>query len=131
MPCLSFAETDLKAEIGFWMLAPVLDSLGTVLSCAAFGVTTIFFLVTGFKLFASFSTDGITFVGRATNLSWLSWRTGILGMEAAGRSSLSDLGRLGLVLMGAVTEGRGPGEGVRGTSGARGTPWSPGHWSHT
>ena len=124
MPCLSFAETDLKAEMGFWMLAPVLDSLETVLNCVAFGVTAIFFFITGFKLLASFSTDGINFVGLATNLSWLSWSTGILGMEAAGLSSLSDLGRLGLVLMGAVTVGRELGEGVRETGMA--SPWVTG-----
>ena len=87
--------------------------MGTVLNCAAFGVTTnFFFFVTGFRLFASFSTEGITLVGLATNLSWLSWSTGILGMVTAGLRSLSDLGRLGLVLMGAVTEGRGLGDGV-------------------
>ena len=124
LPCLSTAETDLKAEIGFWMLAPVLDSLETVLNGAAFGVTVSFFFVTGFKLLASFSTDGITFVGLATNLSWLSWSTGILGMEAAGLSSLSDLGRLGLVLIGAVTVGRELGEGVRETGIA--SPWVTG-----
>ena len=51
------------------MLAPVFDSLGTVLNCAAFGAKTTFFFVTGFKLLASFSTDGIFLVGLATNLS--------------------------------------------------------------
>ena len=80
--------TDLNADIGFLMTEVGVTFEDLMVSNNFFSPTL-----------ASFNTEGITFVGRAINLS--SSVDGTLGILII----LSDLGRLGLALIGAVTTG--------------------------
>ena len=84
---------DLNAEMGFLTTGPAGVEAGVTLEDR--GVSTSFFS----PILASFKTDGIILVGLAMNLSSsVDGTRGILRI-------LSDLGRLGLVLIGAVTTG--------------------------
>ena len=84
---------DLNAEMGFLTIGPAGIEAGVTLEDR--GVSSNFFS----PFLTSFKTEGMTLVGLAMNLSSsVDGTRGILRI-------LSDLGRLGLVLIGAVTTG--------------------------